>query len=149
MEFKTESGLEVGCGGGSLVSLHVLWKDASLDLACWWSWLHGRPVVVLMDSSGRWEPAGHPDSSAHLSLSCLGDQLPDPLTNFLLLLCLSTLGTVGSALPASLQLFSTTCSPRTQGTQIHVQILKAHTHVRTRLYMCMPQVTQGHVVKCE
>lgn len=82
VQLKTAPGLRAGRGGWVSTSLHVLWKDASLALACRGSWLHGQPGVVLTDSSGRWEPAGHPDSSAHLSLSRLGDQLPDPLTNF-------------------------------------------------------------------
>lgn len=57
MEFKSGPGLGVGRGGVS-TTLHVLWKGASLGLACWWS--ASLLVVVLMDSSGRWEPAGHP-----------------------------------------------------------------------------------------
>lgn len=47
-------------GGVSLPPWDVPWKGVPVGLACWGSWLQALPALVLMDSLGRWEPAGHP-----------------------------------------------------------------------------------------
>lgn len=62
--------MESGCLGlgqdlglavaGSLPPWDVPWNGVPLGLACWGSWPQALPALVLMDSPGRWEPAGHP-----------------------------------------------------------------------------------------
>ena len=104
-ENKVESGcLELGqglglvVGRGHLPPWDVPWKGAHLGLAWRGSWPQALSALVLMDSPGRWEPAGHPRQPCPPVALLLGwpaawptDQLPavllHPGTVWLGLLC--------------------------------------------------------------